>query len=168
MKSDDEHSGGRHLRDRPFRILPLVYRGLIIFLIILGLLIIGGTIYGLFFQDSSLGRKNIDVSQKSGEGQTFKGIGRLRISTTDPQPGMVILSVSFIYYPEDKAFSEELALRVGGFRDIITNYIGSFSIAKLKEKTEEDIKTELLRQFNSILRLGKIESLFFSDFMVIE
>jgi len=107
------------------------------------------------------------VLRESSQGQTFTGIGRLRVSTADPQPGTVILFVSFVYYPEDKAFSEELALRIRDFRDIITNYIGSFAIIELQKQSEESIKTELLRQFNAILRLGKIEGLFFSEFMII-
>jgi flagellar basal body-associated protein FliL len=60
-----------------------------------------------------------------------------------------------------------LALRVRDFRDIITGYIGSLSVAELKGQEEEDIKAELLRRFNAILRLGRIETLFFSDFMIL-
>jgi flagellar basal body-associated protein FliL len=100
-------------------------------------------------------------------GQTFTGIGRIRISTADPQPGMVILFVSFVYNPGDKLFSEELVLKIKDFREIITDYIGSFSVEELQKQEEENIKLELLRRFNAVLRLGQIETLYFSDFMVI-
>ena len=156
--------------DRRLRILSFVYRSLMVCLIVLGLIISGGTIYGVFFKtipSDHKPNKQIDTSQGSRQGQTFTGIGQIRVSTADPQPGMVILFVSFVYYPEDKAFSEELVLRIRDFRDIILNYIGSFSAAELQKQGEENIKTELLRRFNAILRLGKIETLYFSDFMVV-
>jgi len=80
---------------------------------------------------------------------------------------MVILFVVFTYYPEDKAFSEELVLRVRDFRQIIVDYFGSFSVSELQGLDEEGIKKELLRRFNVILRLGQIETLYFGDFMVV-
>ena len=161
--------------DRLQRALSFVYRSLLICLIMTGLVLTVGTIYGVFFrsgsrntqggvQGNAQGQSNIS---QSGQGQTFTGIGRIRASTADPEPGMVILFVSFIYYPDDKAFSEELALKIRGFREIIVDYIGSFSGADLHTKNEESIKTELLLRFNAILRLGQIEALFFSDFMIV-
>ena len=152
------------------RTLSLVRRVLTICLALVALVLIGGTVYGLFFHTAAPGNNQIkrsDVSRKDGEGQTFTSIGRIRVPTADPQPEMVILFVSFVYYPEDKAFSEELALRVREFRDIITDYIGSFPSAELQELGEESIKTEILRRFNAILRLGQIETLNLSDFMVV-
>ena len=149
------------------RILSYVYRGLIICIILLGLIFIGGTIYGVFFNSTPISSAPIKELQNSGKGQTFSGIGPLRVSTADPQPGMVILFVLFTYYPDDKAFSEELALRVKDFRDIIVSYIGSFSVVDLQKQGEDLIKAELLRRFNAILRLGQIEILYFSDFMIV-
>ena len=152
-------------------VLSFVYRILMVCAIALGLIIIGGSIYGVAFRNNPPGgtkpKKQITGTGESGQGQTFTGIGRLRVSTAEPQPGMVVLFVSFNYYPEDKAFSEELALRIRDFRDIITGYIGSFSTAELQKQGEEGIKTELLRRFNGILRLGQIETLYFSDFMIV-
>jgi flagellar basal body-associated protein FliL len=157
--------------DRRLRLLSFVYRILIFCLILVGLVLIGGTIYGVFFHVKPPEIKPSDTLLVNGQGQTFTGIGRMRISTkpsaADAQPGMVIVYVSFFFYPEDKAFSEELALRVKDFREIISDYIGSFSVAELHKKGEDDIKSELLRRFNAILRLGKIGALFFSDFMIV-
>ena len=151
------------------RVLPLMYRGLIICLVIVALVLIGGTIYGIFFHIAPPAQNEIETLSESreGEGQTFAGIGRIRVQSAGPQPGTVILFVSFVYYPEDKAFSEELILRISDFRDIITGYISSFSIAELRNLGEDSIKAELLRRFNAILRLGQLETLFFSDFMII-
>ena len=154
-------------------VLSFVYRTLMVCLVSLGLIIIGGTIYGVFFHAVPPGRmpnKPAGALPERGQGQTsaaFTGIGRLRVSTAGPQPGMVILFVSFNFHPEDKAFSEELALRIRDFRSIITDYIGSFSTAELQKQGEEGMKAELLRRFNAVLRLGHIETLYFSDFMIV-
>jgi flagellar basal body-associated protein FliL len=173
-------------RDRP-PILSKVYRGLIICLIALGLVLAGGTVYGIFFLAARQGNRQAvsglgqSRQQTGGQGQTltFTGIGRIRVPTraempafaadppSVPQPGMALLFVTFVYSPDDRAFSEELALRVRDFREIITEYIGSFSAAELQRQSEEKIKTELLRRFNAILRLGQIETLYFSDFMIV-
>jgi len=123
----------------------------------------------VFFHPASLTYTLIDNLEKGkkGQGQTFTGIGLLRITTADPQPGTVIISVFFTYYPDDKAFSEELALRVMDFRDIIIKYIGSFSVTELQKQGEGVIKAELLHRFNAILRLGQIEVLYFRDFIIV-
>ena len=153
-------------RDRRTRILSSLYRGLLICLILLGIIIIGGTLYWVFSHDNLSNHEQISILPEIG-GQTFTGIGRIRISTADPQPGMVILFVSFIYYPDDKVFSEELVFKIRDFREIITNYIGSFTVEDLQKQEEENIKHELLRRFNAVLRLGQIETLYFSDFLII-
>jgi flagellar basal body-associated protein FliL len=153
--------------DRRSRILLFTYWGLIGLLILLGFGLIGGTIYGMFFHKTSPNEVQSAAFQKAGEGQAFTGIGTIRVSTTNGQPGLVIIFVSFIYYPDDGAFSEELALRVKDFRQIIIDYFSPFSVSELRELDEDDIKSELLLRFNSILRLGQIETLFFGDLMII-
>ena len=144
----------------------LIYKGLKICLVFLGGVIVCGTIYGVFLYANLKNQSGIITSSNEKEGQTFAGIGRIRISTTDENPGLVILFVSFTYYPADRAFSEELALRVTEFRQIIANYLGSFSVSELHTLSEDTLKAELLRRFNEILRLGQIEALYFSDFMI--
>ena len=160
--------------DRPLKLLFFVYRGFIVFLALLGLVFIIGTIYGVFFYNSPTNHFQMNAFNETEEGQIFTGIGLLRVSTADqkspladPQPGMVILFVSFIYNPNDKAFFEELVLRVRDFREIIVDYLGSFLVSELQMMNEESIKTELLHRFNAVLRLGQIESLYFSDFMIV-
>jgi len=153
--------------DRPSKKIFLLYRCLFFCLILLAFVLVAGIIYGILIKSPSSRHEQIEVLQKIGEGQTFTGIGQIRVPTADPQPGMVILMVSFIYYPEDKAFSEELVLRLGDFRTIIESYISSCSVSELQKLGDEGLKSELLRRLNSILRLGQIETLYFSDFMII-
>ena len=152
------------------RISLYVYRSLIVCLILLGFAFIGGTIYGVFFLTDSDVNEQVEVLETGdgdSQGQIFTGIGRIRVQTADPQPGVVIVFLSFMFDPNDRAFSEELVLKVREFRDTIADYIGSFSTAELHIQDEEKIKTELLRRFNAILRLGQIETLFFIDFMIL-
>ena len=113
--------------------------------------------------------------------RTFTGIGRLRLSTAEhsPVPGnrpgsagtdsaMVILTITFPYPPEDLAYSEELVARVRDFRTLAESYFRSININELRNKKEEEVKAELLERFNSVLRLGKIHTLYFNDFMILD
>ncbi|MCL2069657.1 MAG: flagellar basal body protein FliL [Treponema sp.] len=154
--------------DRRARTLSSVYQALVISIIVIALVLFLGSVYGMFFGSGpSRSGPQAGVSAGQGEAQIFTGIGRLRISTADPEPGVVVIFVSFVYYPEDRAFSEELALRVRDFRAVVEEYIGSFSLAELHSLNEDLMKAELLRRFNGILRLGNLETMFFSDFMII-
>ena len=159
----------RSAKEGRLGMISYIYRGLLIYLISMGLVFIGGTIFATLFRTNPTipEEERQIISERTAEGQIFKGIGTIRVPTMDSHPGMVIISVSFVYHPEDKTFSEELVLRIGDFRDIVGGYIGSLSIAELQQSSEESIKVELLRRFNAILRLGKIETLYFGDFMIV-
>jgi flagellar basal body-associated protein FliL len=148
--------------------------------VILGLaaVLAGGSLYGLLVLKEGGGRraeageaaalpgKAPPADAPLGEG-IFTGIGRIRVSAGETEPLTVVLSISFPYFPGDKAFSEELASKVREFRSISADFIASLSEEELWRQDEEAIKGELLRRYNRILRLGRIESLYFSDFMVI-
>ena len=160
----------KYSEDGKSRIISNVYRCLVICLFSLGLIFLGGTIYGVFFLSSTLEQTKTTKQhgQELGQGQTFSGIGLLRIPTNDPQPGTVIIFTLFDYNQDDKAFSEELALRVRDFREILIGYLGSFSVYDLQNQKEEFFKNEILRRFNEILKLGRINTLYFSEFMIVE
>jgi flagellar basal body-associated protein FliL len=78
----------------------------------------------------------------------------------------VIFSITFPYDPEDRVFAEELASRIRDFRQAALEYFGSFPAEELRSLDEDEIKTELLRRYNALLRLGRIEVLYISDFMI--
>ena len=174
--------------------LILVYRILLSLAGIFVLIFLGGTIYGLFFGHKNeaivtgvLGIPNatgIDALtiEDSGE-HVFSGIGRLRLSTAEPDAGQrsrgpgpaadqgsatVILTITFPYSSEDRAFAEELAARVRDFRNITENYFKSISARDLHARSEDRIKAELLERFNNVLRLGKIQLLYFNDFLILD
>ena len=156
--------------DGQTRALAIIYRCLLIFLLLIVAILICGTVYGLFFRGTPSRQAPQPVSAQGAvqsAAQTFTGIGRVRVPTAGPQPGMAVIFVSFVYNPDDKVFTEELVLKIKDFRDIIAGYIGSFTLEDLLVYEEEELKRELLRRFNAVLRLGKIEVLYFSEFMVI-
>ena len=151
--------------NKPSKAISFTYKFLLVCIAVLLLILVAGTLYAVYIKTSPMHKP--EAAQKSSGGQVFTGIGQIRAHTADPQPGTAVLMVSFIYYPEDKAFTEELALRVGDFREIIKTYIASYRASELLQMGDDAIKTELLRRFNSVLRLGQIETLYFSDFVIV-
>jgi flagellar basal body-associated protein FliL len=122
---------------------------------------IGGPVGGEF------ANTGIDNTAAEGAISVFTGIGRLRIPLADG-PATMVLSIAFPYPPGDRAFTEELASKVGDFRTIAIEYFSSLPAEKSVSPDEDTAKTEILRRYNASLRLGKIEALYFSDLMVIE
>jgi len=111
----------------------------------------------------------------------FSGIGTLRIqnagkqaspsgkaSETASETAVVILSISFPYKADDRPFTEELASHIGEFRSIAVNYFATMDRNKLVRLDEEQAKADILRQYNALLRLGRIETLYFSDLMIMD
>ncbi|GHV74956.1 hypothetical protein AGMMS49940_22580 [Spirochaetia bacterium] len=156
--------------------LQLVYRILLILALLLALVILGGTVYALAIRPKAAitgraafkenGAPSSPVSGAASETNIFTGLGRLRCPTA--KAGMVILQAAFPYYPGDRAFSEELASRIRELRNITTAYFAGMTMEELGRKSEADIKAELLAEYNGILRLGRIETLYFNEYMLIE
>jgi flagellar basal body-associated protein FliL len=150
----------------------VVYRVLLVLALLLVLVIIGGTVYALVFRPkaapsppvSSIPLSDAGISDAS----IFTGLGRLRCPTAGENSGMVILQAAFPYYPGDQAFSEELVSRIRELRNISAAYFAALTMEELGRKSEADIKAELLVRYNGILRLGRIETLYFNEYMVIE
>jgi len=142
-----------------------LYRSLLVLIFLLLGILLGGSVYGLFFKGKE---QKPPAENPSAGADTFTGIGRLRVSTREPNPATVIVHIAFPYPAEDREFARELALKVKDFRAIGMDYLSSLSIQELRDRDEQDIKTDLLDRFNAILRLGRIERLDFIDFMILE
>jgi flagellar basal body-associated protein FliL len=137
-------------------------------------LLIIGTVVGLIRSPSSpplvtLG-KDRETPQtlllENGDIRVFSGIGRLRIPLSDSST--MILSISFPYMADDTVFTEELAAKIGDFKNIATDYFSSLPKDKIKPLDEDVAKAEILSRFNANLRLGRIEALYFNDLMIID
>jgi flagellar basal body-associated protein FliL len=149
---------------KPSQILLIIYRSLIVLALIILLVIAGGVVWALLRPEQTASQSAAQTERSN----IFTGIGRLRLPLGGNQPATVIVSITFPYDPPDKAFSEELASRVGEFRALTGAYFKSQTASRLETIDEEDIKKALLDQYNEVLRLGKIEILYFSDYMIID
>jgi flagellar basal body-associated protein FliL len=98
--------------------------------------------------------------------RVFNGIGRLRIPLSNSST--LILSIAFPYPADDHVFAEELAARIGDFRTIASDYFSSLPEEKLIYLDEDAAKAEILKRWNARLRLGRIETLYFSDLLVLD
>jgi len=159
-----------------------VYRILVLALMILVLLLAGGSIFAILRSPNAsplfrLGKADTSgvstgnsYAQTNAETSVFNGIGRLRIPMAgrNDAPATMIVSIAFPYPPGDQPFTEELASKIINFRSITSDYFSSLPAAAFVDFNEEDAKAELLKRYNEILRLGKIEALYFSDLMILE
>jgi flagellar basal body-associated protein FliL len=152
--------------------LLVIYRCLLALVLIILLVIAGGVIWAVFLKVPPGNTKPAQISSQSASqtetGNVFTGIGRLRLPLGGSMPATAIVSITFPYNPLDKAFSEELASRVGEFRALTGAYFKSRTASQLEKIDEEDIKKALLNQYNEALRLGKIEILYFNDYMIFD
>jgi flagellar basal body-associated protein FliL len=169
MKRIKETSSGK---------LFIVFRILLLLLLIMVLMIAAGGIYAILRSPESgplfrLGKTRADVNNTEPHAETsvFNGIGRLRIpvaGTGASSAATMIVSIAFPYPPGDRPYTEELASKIVNFRSISYDYFSSLPAGALINFNEEIAKTDLLRHFNEILRLGKIESLYFNDLLIVD
>jgi len=116
-------------------------------------------------------------SDGAGAYHVFSGIGTLRIQNEGKASGkagqqaaaaVIIVSISFPYKADDRPFTEELASHLGEFRSIAINYFAGLPRDRLSRLDEEQAKADILRQYNALLRLGRIETLYFSDLTIVD
>jgi flagellar basal body-associated protein FliL len=151
------------------RFLRLLCRVLLVLVLALVLVIAGGTVYALAFRPKSApAPKPGPAAPAPSEAAIFTGMGRLRCPVAGPGAALVVLQPSFPYFPGDRPFSEELTLRLRDFRSLTTAYFAGLSPEDLHRKGEAEVKAELLAKYNSLLRLGRIETLYFNEYMLIE
>lgn len=137
-------------------------------------LLLIGTIIGLARSGDSAPLINIGNSKSSGartpahddDIRVFSGLGRLRIPIGNSS--ILILSIAFPYPANDIAFTEELAGKINEFKVIAADYFSSLPAENVIQINEEAAKIEILRRYNSGLRLGRIETIYFSDMMIID
>jgi len=151
----------------------ITYKVLMIILLSLFGIIVLGSIYAAVRPANSkpllkIGNAPPEQPQASlldGNISIFTDIGRLRIPLSGSST--LILSIVFPYPAEDRSFFEELTAKTEDFKTIAADYFTSLS--DRKQRIDEDAaKTEILKRYNAILRLGKIQVLYFNDFIVLE
>jgi len=175
--------------DVPGNKLIIFYRIIVAMMLLLVVLLIAGSLYafirsrdsGPLFRIGAV-KGGIAPKDSGNQGRTetasvnnvFSGIGTLRIQNTGKASGtasetaLIIISISFPYKADDRPFTEELASHLGEFRSIATNYFANLPKDKLTRLDEEQAKADILKQYNALLRLGRIETLYFGDLMIVD
>ena len=154
----------------------IVYRVLLLLVMFLMVLIASGSIFAVLRPPNSaplfsIGKKNAGIkSSANGETNVFNGIGRLRIplESKGGKESTIIISIAFPYPPEDRPFTEELASKITNFRSITNDYFSSLPSAAFINFNEDTAKAEILKRYNAVLRLGRIETLYFTDLMILD
>ncbi|MDR2596697.1 MAG: flagellar basal body protein FliL [Treponema sp.] len=137
-------------------------------------LLLTGTVFALVRSPAAgpilkLGKPQAVTTARTTENddiRVFSGLGRLRIPLANSST--LILSIAFPYLANDIQFTEELAAKIDDFRIIAADYFSSLPAEKTIKIDEETAKTEILSLYNANLRLGRIETLYFSDMMIID
>ncbi|MDR0526959.1 MAG: hypothetical protein LBG79_03970 [Spirochaetaceae bacterium] len=102
---------------------------------------------------------------------TFNGIGTLRVELKKNKAGIkqtLVVAPVFLYDSNDRAFSEELAVKLKSLKKTTVDYFASLSGEMEEVFDDAAIKKALLERYNKMLRLGKIEQLYFTDYMILE
>jgi len=154
--------------------LLVLYRIMAALILALVVVLITGSLYALFRSPDSgplfrIGGEEQDRRNPVPEAaNVFSGIGRLRIPLAGKPAATIILSISFPYPADDRPFAEELASRIGDFRSIASLYFASLPPDKIANLDADAAKAEILQRYNALLRLGRIETLYFGDLMVVD
>jgi flagellar basal body-associated protein FliL len=119
------------------------------------------------------GKKNpapaaVSSSDVTGKTAVFPGIGLLRAATADKKPVTIVVS-PFIPYPSDDIpFGEELVSKTMAMRASVTGWFRARTIKEIKKLGEAGVKKQLIDAINSHLVLGKISSIYFEEYLVLE
>ncbi|MCL2180825.1 MAG: flagellar basal body protein FliL [Treponema sp.] len=156
------------------KISNIIYTILLVTVFVLVIIIAGGTVFAFLRPGGTtplITTGSREMAQYTAQNaahnddiRVYPGLGRQRIPLADSR--VVILSVTFPYSANDTAFTEELASKVDDFRLITSDY---FTSLPADAQIDEDAaKRAILRRYNENLRLGRIEAVYFSDFLIIE
>jgi flagellar basal body-associated protein FliL len=155
----------------PKKIPRIIYLALLFIAGALIVLLLIGTIIGLIRSRNAepvlvIGGSSRTEAAKDDDIRVYSGLERLRIPLSNSST--LLLSVAFPYSANDVPFTEELAAKIDDFKAIIMEYFSSLSAENANQINEEAVKQEILRRFNANLRLGRIDTLYFSDMNILE
>ena len=155
----------------------------ILYAIIIGLLIvlIIGTITGLANKRNSEPEvllqqgKAVNLSKPANTDiVSYYEIGKIRIVTPSEEPeneqeGCVLVVNPWLSYAEgDTVFYEEIARKRGVIKGICTTYFSERSKEHLLSITEKKVEQELIELINAQLSLGKVQDVYFTDYIFLE
>ena len=153
---------------------------------ILGIILLG-TVIGLATKKAAPGKnlRNDDPEPTAREIENlnkhsdspiaaYTGLGTIRCITApqadNPEDaGTAVVITPWLSYPEDDTvFFEELARKRLIITGIFTSYFNACTKVELLSRTEDKIKQDLVEQINEQMSLGKIEGIYFTDYIFLE
>ena len=158
-----------------------------IIVIILLITIFAGTVFALLKNKKSFQKQKQLISQgkavslmapKNDNQFSYFNLGSLRVLTkpendslqeTEQNMGTVLLVTPWISYPsDDTIFFEEISRKKTVIAGIIQDYFSDYSKLELLTQTEVKIEENLIKEINNHLSLGKIQQIYFTDYIFLE
>ena len=103
---------------------------------------------------------------------TYYELGTIRISTAkddSEEGGSIMVLTPWLAYPAgDTVFYEELVRKSGSMKGIFQAYFSARTKNQLLSETEEKIVEYIIEEINADLALGKISSVYFTDYLFLE
>ena len=118
-----------------------------------------------------LRREDPNPKSVSASKTAFNEIGQIRVFTKEDenqQKSVLVLVPWFEYEGTDKSFYEELDRKHLSIKSLLMKYFQNHTKAELINLGEEKIKTELKSQVNESLVLGKINRIYFNDYLFLD
>jgi flagellar basal body-associated protein FliL len=113
-------------------------------------------------------KKDVAAIEASADAALFSDIGVLRASTADKNGAVIIVQPYFPYPSDDIAFREELVKKTRTIRSFMLDWFSTRTVAEIKSLGETEVKQALLDGVNGLLVLGKLDTVWFSEFMVLD
>jgi flagellar FliL protein len=98
----------------------------------------------------------------------FSDIGPLRARTADSEPATIVVEPVFPYDADDIAFREELVQKSRMMRTVILEWFASRTLSGIRELGEESVKAALIKELNGCFVLGKLDSVYFEEYMILD
>ncbi|PKL08624.1 MAG: hypothetical protein CVV51_08035 [Spirochaetae bacterium HGW-Spirochaetae-7] len=147
--------------NRTEKVLALILAGIFI-------VFVAGTGYGVVTGSRARKLSRDSVPATVAEAGVWDGLGRVRARTRGEPGAVVVVDIAFPYDSGDRQFREELARKRNDMRAAATAFFSSRSADDLRPANEPTVKAALRDTLNSMLSLGRIDELYFSELRVIE
>ena len=159
---------------------------LYIIIVILLITILTGTFFALSKNKKSVKKQKQLISQgkavslmapKNDNQFSYFNLGSLRVLTKSENDslqetqnmGTVLLVTPWISYPsDDTIFFEEISRKKTVIAGIIQDYFSDYSKLELLTQTEVKIEENLIKEINNHLSLGKIQQIYFTDYIFLD
>jgi flagellar basal body-associated protein FliL len=110
----------------------------------------------------------IAAQDPAGKTAVFSDIGLLRARTANKEPVTVVVSPYFPYPSDDVAFREEIVGKTRAIRKTLLDWFAAQKIDQIDALGEAGVKKALIERINSCFTLGKIDTVYFGEYLVIE